>query len=213
MKRVKMIIVTGLVLMTGVAVASEADVQGQIQLLRQNLENSRANLQQYRANMEASSANAVEATQAVRQLREQRTQLNQNTSNIEKNKALIDQVQKQIQGFQKEEAAQLATEQKQIAELRAILEALEKNKAQREKNIQVYQAQLQQLEQDKEGWDSQRTALAELNREIDLKEQQALAQRQKWLDRRQAYREEAVKWHRQSQVAEQSYTRARRLND
>lgn len=193
--------------------ASEVNVQSQLQILRSNLENSRANLQQYRANMEASSANAVEATQAVRQLREQRDQLNENSQNIEKNKALIDQVRSQVQAYESKEKALLTQEEKQIAELRAVLEALEKNQAQRIKNLEIYQAQLDQLNQEKLAWDSQRTALAELHREIDRKEQQAMEERQKWLDRRQAYRDEAVKWHRQSQIAEQSYTRVKSLAD
>lgn len=189
------------------------DVEGGLEQLRENTVNSKANYEQYKDNMEISSNNVVETTKAIKELRDQRKQLTLNQSNIEKNKAALDKMRVKLVGHKAAEQEKMKTEAAQIAEVRALLEKLETNKRQREMNLAAYEAKIQEIDKEKSEWDSQRKVASELTKDIDQKEREVLAEREKWIEKKKGYRSEAVKWHKQAQTAEQTETKFKKLAD
>ncbi|MGE0764268.1 MAG: hypothetical protein AB7N80_13380 [Bdellovibrionales bacterium] len=192
---------------------ARTDVKASMEQLKENTENSKNNYEQYKNNMEISSNNVVETTKAIKELRDQRKQLAANQTNIEKNKASIEKMKQKLAGHKVTELEKMKKEEAQIAEVRAVLEKLEANKRQREMNLTAYDTKIQELEKEKAEWDSQRQAAGELSRELDLKEKEVLAEREKWIEKKKGYRSEALKWHKQAQVAEQTETKFKRLQD
>jgi len=80
-------------------------------------------------------------------------------------------------------------------------------------NLAAYDAKIQELEKEKADWDAQRKAASELTGEINKKETEAVAERQKWTEKRKGYRAEAEKWLNNARTAEQTYTKFKRLGD
>lgn len=209
----KIILITTLMVLSQGALAGSTNVDGSMEQLKLNVENSQSNLDQYKKNMDISTQNVVEATKAVKELRAQREQLLKNGQNIDGNKAALTQMSTQINTFKVQEQEKIKAEQAQMAELMAVLEKLEKNQTQRQKNIEAYDNKLAEIEAEKAAWDQQKLTMGEIKQEIDNKEKEALGERAKWLEKKNAYRTEAVKWNQQNKVAEQTYTKYKHLND
>lgn len=206
--------ITFLPLLTVALTASaKTDVKGALSALKTNEDNAKANHKQYDENAEISSKNIVEMTNAIKQLREQRTALAGNAQNLQKNLAILDKMKERLQQFSKEESTALKKEEAQIAQLKAALEKLEANKLKREQNIDAYTVKITEVDKEKQDWASQKEAYASIQKELDSKEQKALAEREKWIEKRKGYRAEATKWEKESQVAEQQRVKFDKLKD
>ncbi len=195
------------------SVSAKTDVKGALEQLKTNEQNAKSNEKQYNENAEISSKNIVEVTAAIKQLRDQKNSLNGNALNLQKNLAILDKMKERLQQFSKEESASMGKEDKQIAALKATLEKLEANKAKREQNIETYAQKITEVEKEKADWQEQHQAFASIQKELNAKEQKALAEREKWIEKRKGYRGEAAKWDKESQVAEQARVKFDRLKD
>lgn len=193
--------------------SAKTDVKGALQALKTNEENAKSNHKQYQENEEISSKNIVEVTAAIKQLRDQKAQLNGNAANLQKNLAILDKMKERLQTFSKEEATQMKKEEAQIAQLKATLEKLEANKAKREQNIESYTNKIAEVDQEKAQWAEQHQAFTAIQRELASKETKALAEREKWIEKRKGYRAEATKWEKEAQVAEQTRVKYDKLKD
>lgn len=193
--------------------SAKTDVKAALSALKTNEDNAKANHKQYDENAEIASKNIVEVTNAVKQLRDQRAALAGNAQNLQKNLAILDKMKERLQQFSKEEAAQLKKEEAQIAQLKATLEKLEANKVKREANLDAYAQKVTEVEKEKTDWAEQKEAYAAIQKELDSKEAKALAEREKWIEKRKGYRAEAGKWEKESQVAEQQRVKFDKLKD
>ena len=201
MKALKLTLIPMLAL--SLTAAAKTDVKGSLQQLKTNEENAKANKKQYDENGEIAGKNIVEVTAAIKQLREQKQQLQGNSQNLDKNRAVLDKMREKLAEYSKEETAQMKKEDAEIAQLKSTLDKLEANKHQREENIQAYQQKIEDVDKEKADWDSQKTAFTAIQKEIDSKETKAMAEREKWIDKRKGYRVEGAKWDKESEVAEQ----------
>lgn len=192
---------------------AKTDVGGALQQLKTNEENAKSNHKQYNDNAEISSKNIVEVTAAIKQLREQKAQLNSNAANLQKNLAILDKMKERLQTFSKEEQAQVKKEEAQIAQLKATLEKLEANKLKREQNIEAYTAKITEVDKEKADWAEQHKTFASIQKELDNKETKALAEREKWIEKRKGYRTEAGKWEKEADLAHQARVKMDRLKD
>ncbi len=205
-------LIAGLMLLTMKADA-KTDVVGSLEQLKDNVSNSQSNLDQYKNNVDITSGNIKETTDAVKELRVQKAQLISNGQNVTKNKALLDQMKLKIEGFKAQENEKLKLEEAQIAEVRALLEKLEANKVQRQTNLAAYDQKVKEIEQEKADWDQQKNMMVSLLKDIDNKEKDALAERAKWIEKRAGYKTEATKWEQTNKLADQTYTRFKKLQD
>lgn len=201
------------ILAVSVAASAKTDVQGALGQLKTNEENAKANHKQYNENAEIASKNIVEVTAAIKQLREQKTALSGNAANLQKNLLILDKMKEKLQGFSKDEQTALKKEEAQIAQLKATLEKLEANKQKREANIDAYTQKMADVEKEKAEWGEQKEAFASIQKELDGKENKAMAEREKWLEKRKGYRDEATKWDKEAQIAEHQRVKFDRLKD
>ncbi len=201
-----------LLLICGSAVG-KTDTAATMQQLKTNEENAKANHKQYETNADISSKNISAVNEAIKQVRTQRTQLTSNAQNLEKNRAILDKMKLKLQEFKKEEITQAAKEESQIQQLRKVLETLEANKMKRDQNIQAYDQKIAEVDREKADWDSQKTVFASLQAEIDKKEKTAVTERDRWIERRNGYRQEADKWGREAKVAEETRVKFDKLKD
>lgn len=196
-----------------VSAHAKTDVAGTVQQLKTNEENAKANHKQYQANTEISTKNIGEVNEALKQIRTQRTQLTSNAQNLEKNRAVLEKMKLKLQEFKNDEAAQMKREDTQIAQLRKTLEVLEANKAKREQNMTTYDEKIAEVEKEKADWDGQKAVFTTLNQELDKKEKTALAERQRWIEKRDGYKAEADKWSKEAKLAEETRVKFDKLKD
>ena len=192
---------------------AKTDVKGALAQLKANEENAKANQKQFDDNADVASKNIVEATTAVKLLRDQRAQLTGGVNNLEKNRAILGKVKERLQSFRHDEDAQIKREQAQVATLKEQIAKLEANQAKRQANIAAYDLKIAEVDQERAGWDGQRQNAGEIQKQIDAKEQKALAQREEWIEKRKGFRAEATKWSAESQNAEQTRIKFDRLAD
>lgn len=192
---------------------ARTDVKAAVEQLKTNESNAKGNQKQYEDNAEIASKNIVEVTSAIKQLREQKSQLNANANNLERNRAILDKMKEKLETFKSGEVEALKREGAQIAQLRSALEKLEANKVIREQNVETYTQKIVEVEQEKKDWNDQKETFASISKELDGKEKKALAEREKWIEKRKGYKTEAGKWAKEAQVAEQQRVKFDHLRD
>lgn len=212
MKPLSFVIVIS-VLLLALNADAKTDVSGSLQQLKSNEDNAKSNKKQYEENADIASKNIVEVTAAIKQLRDQKNQLSGNAQNLEKNRAILDKMKEKLQDYSKDETAQLKKEDMEISALRATLTKLETNKKQHEENLETYKQKIADVEKEKADWDAQKQAFVAIQKELDSKEAKAMAEREKWLDKRKGYRGEASKWEKESEVAEQNRVKFDKLKN
>lgn len=210
MKNLKRTAILALVSFSALA-SAKTDVKAALSQLKTNEENAKANKKQYDENADIASKNIVEVTGAIKSLREQKASLTGNSQNLQKNLAILDKMKERLQVFSSEEQKEMKKEEAQIAQLKAALEKLEANKLKREQNVQAYQQKIADVDQEKKDWAEQKEAFASIQKELDTKETKALAEREKWIEKRKGYRAEGAKWDKESQVAEQNRVKFEKL--
>lgn len=192
---------------------SKTDGKANLEKLKTNADNSQANYEQYKTNRDISTDNVVETTKAVKELRKQRDQLANNAKNADKNRVALDQMIVKINGLKAKEQATMKTEDAQIAKVREVLNKLEANKKQREDNLALYDQKIKEAETEKATWADAQKSMAQMNADLDKKEKETMAEREKWLGKKQAYHDEALKWGKQNQADDQAYTKFKKLQD
>ncbi len=202
----------GVVLIASAVAVAKTDVKGALNRLQQNESNAKENLKQYESNRDISKKNAEEVTQAINELRAQRKSLTENSQNLEKNRAILDAMKAKIRSFKSQEQNILKTEEAQKAQLQALIDKLDKNRLEREKNIAAYDAKIQEIEMEKNNWDQQQAEMTAIHQEIDQKEKIALAEREKWVNKYKGYADETKKWDRQAASAEETRIKFEQLN-
>lgn len=194
-------------------VAAKTDGKVNLEKLKSNAENSESNYQQYKGNRDISTDNVVETTKAIKELRKQRDQLASNAKNADKNRAALDRMIVKITTLKASEQKTMQAEDAQIAKVRDVLNKLEANKKQREANIAMYDQKVKEAETEKATWADAQKSMALINADLDKKEKEVMAEREKWIGKKQAYHTEALKWGKQNQADDQAYTKFKKLQD
>lgn len=207
--------ITTLITLAAVSMSASAktDVTGTLGQLKTNEQNAKSNHKQYEDNADISSKNIVEVTAAIKALRDQKAQLTSSAANLNKNLAILEKMKERLQTFSKEEQTAMKKEDTEIAQLKNQLEKLEANKAKREQNISSYSEKITEVDNEKADWQEQHQAFASIQKELDSKENKAMTEREKWIEKRKGYRGESAKWEKESQVAEQSRVKFDKLKD
>ncbi len=202
----------GALFFSGLAFADQDQKSQALDKLKTNAENSKSNLDQYKQNLDISTKNVSETTAALKTLKDQRAQLHRNAANIETGKAKLDDIKKQVIKFHDTEAQNIKKEEAAIAEIKKTLEKLEANQKKRAENLVVYDGKVKEIEQEKLDWDKQKSSLHEIEATLNSQEKQTTEEHEKWLKKKQAYREETTKWEKQNQLADQQYQKIKHLD-
>ena len=195
------------------AQAEQMDVAGSLEKLKANKENSALNFIQYKKNFEITSANIEQTNLAAKELAEQKALLKKSAAEMDSNQKRLTQMRDQVAGFKTAEQIELQEEEKKIEELQKVLAKLEANKRLRQQNLDAYDARLKEIEAEKQQWLDQNAKMGELLAEIAKKEDQVKKEREEWVEKRKHYRAETLKWKKANQLAEQTYTRFKKLEN
>jgi chromosome segregation ATPase len=192
---------------------AKTEISEALQQIKTNEDNAKGNKKQYQENESIASKNIVEVTAAIKALREQKSQLITNTQNLDRNRAILEKMQQKLQEYTQGETQALKKEDAQIAQLKTTLSKLETNKKQHEENLATYQQKINDVNTEKADWDSQKQATVQIAKDLDSKEAKALSEREKWIAKRKGYHDEAVKWDKESEIAEQHRVKFDKLKD
>ena len=121
-------------------------------------------------------------------------------------------MRKNIESFKTEESKKIQSEDKEMAELQALMEKLKERKLKREMNIAAYDKKLVEIDEEVKAWEVQRANLDKLNKTIDEKIQVAENERNSWKNKMNSYQQEAEKWQKESKIAEKTYRKYDFLN-
>jgi chromosome segregation ATPase len=201
-----------LLLASSVAFAG-TDVKGSMEKLKTNEDNAKANLKQYQTNVDIASKNVKEADAAINQLREQKKKLTMSGGNLEKNRAALDQVQKRLEGYKAKEDGEMKKEDAQIVKYEELLKKLQANKDQRMKNIADYDGKIADVDRERKNWATGATEVESLKKDINDKEAKAVAERDKWVEKKKGYQAESTKWEKQARGATETRSKVERVND
>jgi chromosome segregation ATPase len=192
---------------------ARTDVNAQIEKLKQNAENSEANYEQYKTNMDIVNKNIEQADLALKEVRTMKTNLVKNTQNVDKNKLALQKIEQDIGVLKTKEQEKITAEDKQIAEVRAILEKLENNKRLRQANVLAYEQKIEEIKKERADWDTQVQQLASLQKQLEEKEKKAADEKSSWSAKHKDYDSETKKWKAQAQNSRETYNKHKRLND
>lgn len=187
------------------SVYARTSTEGQIQKLKENAENSEHNYNQYQSNLEIVDRNIKQAGDAGKELDRLKGQLEKNVQNVDKNKQALTKLETDINGFKTAEKTRIAKDDEQIAQLKALLEKLEKNKKQRELNMLAYDKKLGEIQIERGLWDKQVEQMADLQKQIQQKKQLATTEKDGWSKKRKDYSGEAEKWKKESAEAKSQH--------
>jgi hypothetical protein len=208
----KLIVITAIAFFC-VKAAAKTDPANTLDQLKVNAENSEFNYRQYQDNLDVVNKNVEQSDKAAQELRALKKQLISNTQNVDKNKKSLAEVQIEIQKLKKKEQDRLAQDEKQILEVKKILEKLEANKQKRLENVTAYDQMNTQVEQEIKEWDTQVQQMATLQKELDAKEKRAVDEKVHWQAKRKDYEAESKKWSAQAKSSKATYDKYKKMND
>jgi chromosome segregation ATPase len=213
MKSLYKIAVTASMLLVAVPTVAKTNVEGQIEQLKVNAENSEFNYRQYQDNLDVVNKNVEQSDKAIKDLRQMKKQLITNTQNVDKNKKALADMEKDIQSLKAKEQVKMQKEDQQIAEVKKILEKLEANKKKREENLLAYDKMTEQVKQEQKDWDTQVQQMATLQKDLDAKELKATEEKTTWQAKRKDYEAEAKKWEAKAAESRNSHSKIKKIKD
>lgn len=180
-------------------------VESQVEQLKANSENAESNFKQYQENHEIAKSNVETTQKAIQDLDTQRAQLQKNVQNIDGNKAALQKMREHVVGLQTKEREAAKTDETRIEEVKALLTRLEASKRGHETNIATYENKLAEMDQEKAGWDQQKSAVADLTAAIDTKKTEAVTAQKTWKEKAKTYGEQITRWKSESEKASKQY--------
>jgi chromosome segregation ATPase len=199
-------VLTIFVCIVGFAGALRAEsVDSRMERLKLNADNSEANHKAYAENSEIAKANVATAEQALKDLEAQRAQLLKNVDNIDGNKAALQKMRDHVVDLQKRERESLREDDKRLAELQDLVRRLQAAKKAREVNVDTYDKKLAEMDQEKSGWDQQKSAVAELTQALEAKKTEAEQAKKTWESKGKTYAEQAARWRSEADKSSRQY--------
>lgn len=202
----KAALLTALAATVPVLAGAKTDVAGKIGQLKENAENSRVNLKQYEENLKTVVSNLEVTDKAVQSLDKQTLALAKQTAESQKGKTGVESSRKQLEGLMHGEQQKLATEQKQIEDLKRALAQAEANAAKRQENVNFYQEKLKKVDKEATTWSERNQSIIELESALHAKTTQAKAEHKRLTEKKAAYEGEIAKWQKQVRISEREYS-------
>lgn len=184
---------------------AKTEVKAKIEQLQNNVKASHSNLEQYQSNLKVVNQNLAETDRAIKALDAQKRSLASTSATSGKDKVSVEERRKVVTAALQAEREALATEDRQIEELKAALQRLETQRVQRREVIAAHEQRLQMVDQDQEAWSERDQSIAQLSSSIDAKRAEAVAERQRLQARKADYEGEVEKWKQQIRFNERAH--------
>jgi chromosome segregation ATPase len=184
---------------------AKTEVKAKIEQLQNNVKASQSNLEQYQSNLKIVNQNLAETDRAIKALDAQKRALASSSTTSGKDKVSVEERRKQVMGALQAERDALATEDRQIEELKAALQRLEDQRVHRREVIAAHEQRLQLVDQDQEAWAERDQSIAQLSTSIDSKRAEAVSERQRLQAKKADYESEVEKWKQQIRFNERAH--------
>jgi chromosome segregation ATPase len=174
--------------------STDSEVQGKMDQMKINVENSEKNRDSYEKNQKIADDNVKALDENLKALSTQRDQIRENVKKADQNVGIMAKQEGQIADLIKKENTTVDTEKKQISDLQSKIDKLNQNIVKRGTNVTEYNAKLELIKKQKTEWEGQKQAAEDLEKAINDKETKATADKTEWKKKAAAYAVEAKKW-------------------
>lgn len=190
---------------------ARTDVPAKLEQLKENVSASQSNLEQYEQGLRVVNSNLQATDRALKTIQTQKQAIAKQTGQASKDKLAVEAAKVEVEGQLRTERDKLATEERQIEELKQALARLEANREKRQANIAVYEQRLQAVASDQAGSNERTQSVNELEAALRGQEEQALAEKKRLTAKKAEYEQEIEKWKKQVRVSQRSVANFSRL--
>lgn len=181
---------------------AQVNIDQKMQLMKTNVEHADYNLEQNKNNMNISADNVKELTRVLGELTKLKSDGDRDMKSAAENLKVLSDTKVRYEGYIKEEREFIANEEKNIQKVKALMDQITENIAQRRKNIDSYQKFLNSVDGKLADWENKRRTVASTLEMVDQKTKVADQERKVWLEKTKLYKDEAGKWAKQKKVSE-----------
>ncbi len=190
---------------------ARTDVPAKLEQLKENVSASQSNLEQYEQGLRVVNSNLQATDRALKTIQSQKQAIAKQTGQAVKDTQAVEAAKVEVEGQLRTERDKLATEERQIEELKQALVRLEANREKRQANIAVYEQRLQAVAVDQAGSGERTQSVNELEAALRTQEEQALAEKKRLTAKKAEYEQEIEKWKKQVRVSQRSVANFSRL--
>ncbi len=192
--------------------AAESEVQGQLDQLKTNAENSEKNRSSYEKNQKVADQNVKTLDGNLKELGKQKEQINDNAHKADLNVGTMEKQETQMRGLSEKEKQQIDVENQQVAQLEDKINKVKGNITKRLANQQAYDAKIQTIALEKKQWVDQKKSADDIIKSIGVKEIQAKTDLTEWKKKSEAYTAEVKKWKAEADKNRTTYDKYEKLN-
>ncbi len=192
---------------------SQADINRKMNLLDQNVKNSGNNFNQFKDNFNISVKNFNEATRVINELRSLKKQALRDTKRAKLNSLVYGQVIGKYNEFIAAEEANILKEEEAIKKLEKLVESIKANTHKRRELIVTYSAEIKNAEAEAGVWKGKQREVTSVIKDIDEREDEALEERSKWMEKKEIYKKETGKWSKEFQKAKKTLLTFEKIRD
>lgn len=190
---------------------ARTDIAAKLEQLKENVSASQSNLEQYEQGLRVVISNLQATDRVLKTIQVQKQAIAKQTTQRSNDAKSLDTARSDVEGQLRLERDKLASEDRQIEELKQALAKLEANREKRQANIQVYEQRLQAVTSDREGSVERSQSINELEAALRTQEEQALAEKDRLTAKKAEYQGEIEKWKKQVRVSQRSVANFSRL--
>ncbi len=173
---------------------SKADIDGKMSLLNKNVKNAENNFNQFKSNFKISVKNFNETTRVINELRGLKKQALRDTKRANLNSLVYKKVIGKYNEFIAGEESNILKEEEAVKKLEEIIQGIRDNTNERKKFIASYNVEIQKAEAEVSAWKEKQRAVASVIEDIDHRQDEALQERSKWMEKKEIYKKETKKW-------------------
>ncbi len=195
------------------ATYAQVDINRKMSLLDENVKNAESNFNQFKDNLNISVKNFNEATRVVNELRKLKKQAIRDTKRSEKNALVYGQVMGKYNDFIASEHASILKEEEAVQKLEALVQNIKANTDQRRALIETYNVEIGKAETEIGVWRQKKREVASVIDDIGSRESGALAERGKWMDKKEVYKKETRKWAQEVRKSKKTLLTFEKIRD
>lgn len=191
----------------------QVDIDRKMGLLQKNVNNAESNFKQFKENLTISVKNFNEATRVVNELRNLKKQALRDTKRSETNAVVFGKVIEKYNEFNAQEQASILKEEEAVAKLETLIASIKENTQKRRDLILSYGQEIQKADAEIEKWNMKKREVASVIEDIGSREEGALNERKKWMEKKEVYKKETKKWAKEVGTAKKVLLTFEKIRD
>jgi chromosome segregation ATPase len=149
----------------------------------------------------------------VNELRNLKKQALRDTKRSEKNAVIFGKVIDKYDEFKAQEQANILKEEEAVKKLETLISSIRENTQARRDLIASYEQEIEKADSEVEKWKAKRREVASVIEDIGSREEGALGERQKWMEKKEVYKKETKKWAKETGSAKKVLLTFEKIRD